>query len=92
MTAVIQRFPRARVGVHLIRQDGVGAAAVSRCGGIADRDGDILQQRQQLLVVPGVTGCQSNRQRSAETVDDQVDLGGLAATGAAQAVVIRLER
>ena len=70
------------MGVSLIGQQQVRALAGPSAGRPADGDG--VQDREQVGVVPGLATAKQHRQRPAAAVDGQVDLGAQPAPGAAQ--------
>lgn len=59
---------------------------------VAGRHGDVRQDREELGVVPGLTGGQPDRQRPTAAIDRRVGLGGPPATGMPQGVVGGLRR
>ena len=79
------------MGVGHVGDDEVGPGArPSRSPGTPDQ---VIEQRQQLGIVAGLTFGQPQRPRSAAGVHGQVQLGGQPTSGAAQAFAVdRLDR
>ena len=67
------------MGVGLVGQHPLRLA--TRPAGPVAPDRDLIEQRQQLRIVPGLTRRQNDRHREASPVDGQVDLAGQSAAG-----------
>jgi hypothetical protein len=80
--AAAQRGPGAVMGVSLIGQQQVRALAGPTAGRPADGDG--IQDREQVRVVPGLALAEQDGQRPATAVNGQMNLGAQPAPGAAQ--------
>ena len=68
--------------VGLVSQDPIRALARSTRTVATDRD--LVEQGQQVRVVPGLAGSQDDRHRQAATVDGEVDLAGRSAAGSSE--------
>lgn len=82
--ALPQRFPGARVGVSLVGQHPPDPYFLSVHLDVPD----VIQQRQQLRVVPGLPRREDHRQRQPRGVDGQVKLGRQSASGASEAFAV----
>jgi hypothetical protein len=70
------------VGVGLVGQDSVGPGAWS--AGSVPVDRDLIEQGEQLRVVPGLAGGEDHRHGQAAAVDSEVDLAGQPAAGSSE--------
>ena len=81
-SSAAQRGPGGGVGVGLVGDHPVRTLPWSSWPGAGDRY--LLQQREQLRVVPGLTGSQHHRHRQPAAIDGQVQLGRQSAAGPAE--------
>src|SRR5687768_7069071 len=77
--SLTQRSPGGQVRVGLVGHDSVRAGAGP--AGSVTPDVDLVEQRQQLRVVPGLSRSQDDRHRQATPVHSEVDLAGQPASG-----------
>src|SRR3954451_6865915 len=77
------------MGVGLVRDDAVGSTS-STSADPSGRHGDVVDQRQELRVVAGLTRREPNRKRASAAVDTEVGLRAPPTPGSTQRVIGRL--
>jgi len=70
------------VGIGLIQDHHVGTATWPTRPVTADAD--VVEQRQELGIVPGLTRCEQDPHRPPPTIDSEMDLGAQTTSGSAE--------
>src|SRR3954451_21880535 len=77
------------MGVGLVRDDAVGSTSWTSADP-SGRHGDVVDPRQELRVVAGLTRREPNRERPSTAIDTEVGLRAPPTSGSTQRVIRRL--